>query len=137
MIDDEEEDVEKLLKRRISWKALLKGIVGFLLLGGAFVLITISQTSEGINTTYFLLGIMLMCLSSSVLVPIPTKKTELRHTISILKCESCGIERVRDYQDGDYVYKDTDLSCPNCEGRYKIHSVYSLKLKQKKSRKSK
>ena len=137
MIDDEEEDVEKILKRRISWKAVLKGILGFLLLGGGFVLIQIAQSSENINYTYFVSGIFLMCMASSVLVQVPKKKKEVRHTIWVLKCQKCGFERVNDYTDGDFVFKDTGIKCPNCEGTFKIQKVYSLKLKSKGRAKTK
>ncbi len=131
MIDEEEEDVEKILKRKISWKKVLKGILGFILLGGGFVLIQLSQASGSINPTYFILAIFLICMSSSVLVQIPKKTKEVRHTISVLQCQKCGVERVNDYKDGDYVFKDTGISCPNCDSTFKILKVYSLKLKSK------
>jgi hypothetical protein len=131
MIDEEEEDIEKLLKRRISWKSLLKGIFGLLFLGGAILLIQFSQTADGVNYTFFLLGITLMCMASTIMVPIPKKEKDVRHTISILKCEKCGSERVQDYKDGDFVHKDSKIACKNCDGHYKIQQVYSLKLKPK------
>jgi len=129
MIDEEEDDVENLLKRKISWKAILKGFFGLIMLGGAVLLIQFSRSEEGINYTYFFLAITLMCVASSIMVPIPERKKEVRHTISLLKCEKCGSLRVQDYMDGDFVYKDTETPCKQCSGNYKIHEVYSLKLK--------
>ena len=110
MIDEEEEDVEKILKRRISWKNVLKGILGFILLAGGVTLIQLGQSSESINYTYIILGIFLLCMSSSLLVQPPKKKKDVRHTISILQCQKCGLERVQDYKDGDYVFKDTGIN---------------------------
>lgn len=136
MIEEDEEDIEKILKRKISWKALLKSILGIILFVGSIFLIQYSQRGESINTTYFILGIMLMCIASSVMVPNPKKKKEVLHTVSILKCEKCGVERVHDYKDGDYVYKDTGIPCEKCDGSYKILCVYSLKLKSKGRTKS-
>ena len=135
MIDPEEEDVEKLLKRKISWKAVLKGILGLLLLGGAFFLITTFQNTQ--DSTYLILGIVLMCMASSILVPIPQKKNELRHTLTILKCDQCGSERVQDYKEGDFVFKDTGIPCRDCNSTYKILNVYSVKLKPKSRMKTK
>ena len=137
MIDEEEEDFEKILKRKISWKKLLKGTLGLIFLGGAFFLIEFSRSEEGINYTYFLLGITLMCMASTLMVPIPKKTKDLRHTVSILKCEKCGIERVRDYQDGDFVFKITSVNCETCNKPFKIQQVYSLKLKTKVKKKKK
>ena len=137
MIDEEEEDVEKLLKGKISWKAVFKGIFGFLLMGGAFVLITISQQGEEMNVTYFIFGIVLLCMASSIMVPVPKKKKDLRHTVSVLKCEKCGNERVHDYKEGDFVFKDTGIICDKCSLKYKILKVYSIKLKPQGKKKNK
>lgn len=136
MIDEEEEDVEEKLKRKISWKAVLKGIIGFLLLGGGFVLIQFSQSGDTTNTTYLILGITLLCMASSVMVPVPQKKKEVRHTISILKCKKCGYERVHDYAEGDFVFKETIMPCDKCDGNFQISKVYSLKLKSKGKKKT-
>ena len=129
MIDEEEENIEKLLKRKISWKNLLKGILGFILLGCAFLLITLAQQGEEVNTTYFMFGIVLICLGSSIMMPNRKKKKELRHTISILQCEECGNKRVQDYRDGDFVFKKTDSQCEKCKNQFKIIEVNSVKLK--------
>ena len=135
MIDEEEEDVEKLLKRKISWKAFFKGLLAFILGGGAFLLITFSQQGEEINITYFMFGIILLCMVSSIMVPVPKKKTDLRHTVSIHKCAVCGNKRVHDYKDGDFVHKDSGIVCEKCAGSYKIIEVYSIKLKQRGKKK--
>ncbi|TFG19225.1 MAG: hypothetical protein EU530_06815 [Promethearchaeota archaeon] len=136
MIDEEEEDVEKLLKRKISWKSVFKGLLGLILLGGAFTLITISRQGGEINITYFMFGIVLLCIASSVMVPVPKKKNELRHTVSIHKCAKCGNKRVHDYKEGDFVHKDSGIMCEECAGNYKIFEVYSIKLKARKKTKT-
>ncbi len=135
MIDQDEEDVEKLLKRKISWKSIIKGVLGLILLVGGVLLIEYFRRTQ--NSTYMLLGIVLLCMGSSVMVPIPQKKNELRHTISILKCDNCGSERVQDYKEGDFVFKDTEITCRDCSSTYLIHNVYSVKLKSKARKKSK
>jgi len=136
MIDEEEENVEDLLKRKISWKAVLKGLLGLILLGGAFTLITISQQGEGINITYFMFGVVLLCMASSIMVPKPKKKKELRHTVSIHRCDKCGEKRVHDYKEGDFVHKDSGIVCEKCAGTYKIFEVYSIKLKPRSKKKT-
>jgi hypothetical protein len=43
--------------------------------------------------------------------------------ITTLECPSCNLKRVRDFQRGDYVFKD-DEPCTRCEGKMVITGIH-------------
>ena len=53
--------------------------------------------------------------------------------VSILECPSCDLKRVRDFQRGDYVYKD-DEPCTRCEGTMIITGIHRRPEPEKKAR---
>lgn len=54
--------------------------------------------------------------------------------VTILECPSCELKRVRDFQRGDYVYKD-DEPCTRCEGTMLITGIHR-RAEEKKSKRS-
>ena len=52
--------------------------------------------------------------------------------VTILECQSCDLKRVRDWQRGDYVYKD-DEPCTRCEGTMLITGIHR-RVEEKKKR---
>ncbi|UCH57671.1 MAG: hypothetical protein JSV18_01775 [Candidatus Bathyarchaeota archaeon] len=52
--------------------------------------------------------------------------------ITILECASCDLKRVRDFQRGDYVYKE-DEPCTRCEGNMIITGIHRRAEPQKES----
>lgn len=53
--------------------------------------------------------------------------------VTILECPSCELKRVRDFQKGDYVYKD-DEPCTRCEGTMVITGIHRRAEPKKKTR---
>jgi len=53
--------------------------------------------------------------------------------VTILECPSCELKRVRDFQKGDYVYKD-DEPCTRCEGTMVITGIHKRAEPKKKTR---
>ncbi len=43
--------------------------------------------------------------------------------VTTLECPSCDLKRVRDFQRGDYIYKD-DEPCSRCEGTMVITGIH-------------
>ncbi len=43
--------------------------------------------------------------------------------VTTLECPSCDLKRVRDFQRGDYVYKD-DEPCTRCEGTMVVTGIH-------------
>ena len=54
--------------------------------------------------------------------------------VTILECPSCDLKRVRDFQRGDYIYKDNE-PCTRCEGTMVITGIHRrAEPKQKSTR---
>lgn len=67
---------------------------------------------------------------------ITTKKQDVPKVdvVTILECPSCELKRIRDFQRGDYVYKD-DEPCTRCEGTMLITGIHR-RAEEKKSKRS-
>jgi hypothetical protein len=51
--------------------------------------------------------------------------------VTILECPSCDLKRVRDFQRGDYVFKD-DEKCTRCEGTMLVTGIHKRANEKKK-----
>lgn len=127
---EEEKSPEEILKRKITWKSVLKNIITFIMLFGAFILITYFSSAETLGSTGMFLGITLLCIASSLMVPMDEDKKDLKHTLTMMKCEKCSKTIIKDFQEGDYVFKSAD-NCPQCNVPMKIQEIYQVKLKMK------
>ncbi|MFX1237783.1 MAG: hypothetical protein ACFFAS_03340 [Promethearchaeota archaeon] len=133
MIDDE--DDEAILNKKTSPKMVLKTLFVILLVViGAFIIyIGIFPENQVLN---FGLGFIVICLGTSI-IQMPSEPPEpVRQTLTILICERCSAKKVRDYKDGDFVYKKMD-ECNKCGVAMSIKQIYSVKLKQSPEKKSK
>ncbi|MCP4763666.1 MAG: hypothetical protein GY870_17985 [archaeon] len=129
MIDrEEEEEIEEILKKKFNWKSFLKGTLSFIFMGIAYL--SIFYTSLG----FF--GIILMCFASLFMISLPKKKNVVRQTLSRAKCENCGVQLVRDFKDGDFVFKKVGY-CSKCSNPLIIFDIYSVKLKEKEDKNKK
>jgi len=87
------------------------------------------------GSTYMILGATTLALSSYVLFQ--TRKRLLRLAlktqpiVTTIVCEKCGLKNVRDFQRGDYIFKEME-SCPKCNEKMLISSIYrEVKEKRK------
>ncbi len=88
------------------------------------------------GSTYMILGATTLALSSYVLFL--TRKRILKLALTTqpvtttILCEKCGLKNVRDFQRGDYIFKDME-PCPKCKEKMLITSIYSeVKEKRRK-----
>ena len=125
MIDDE--DDEDILKKKLTWKSILKNLfVIVAIIFGAFLIYSGSTPQTSYNTY---IGFMLIC-TASMLVQVQKPPPEpIRQTLSILACRICGLVKVRNYQDGDYVFRETG-TCSQCNKSMEITQIYSVRLKR-------
>ncbi|MGB5911147.1 MAG: hypothetical protein WBH31_08145 [Promethearchaeia archaeon] len=125
MIDDEDED--EILKKGVSLKSVLKNLLLVLLIIiGALFIYLASGTNQMTN---WFIGFTLICLGST-LIQIQKRQSEpIMQTLSILKCNVCGITKVRNYQHGDYVFREIE-TCNDCDESMLIEQIYSVKLKK-------
>jgi hypothetical protein len=124
----EEESDEDILEKDRSWKKILKYIVVaiLLILGALFFIVGIGPD---IFTNY-VIGIMLICFATTLSQMEKKPEEPIKQTLTILECNQCKGKKVRNYKNGDFVYRQTDEECPKCEGTMKIKEIYSVKLKR-------
>ncbi len=48
---------------------------------------------------------------------------EVQRIITTIICQKCGFKNIRDFQRGDYIFKETD-ACPKCNEKMMIASIY-------------
>ncbi|MFW9946160.1 MAG: hypothetical protein ACFFDX_04955 [Candidatus Odinarchaeota archaeon] len=126
MIDDEDED-EEILKKGTSLKSALKTILMILLIIIGALFVYLAGTTNQI--TNWFIGFSFICLGSTIL-QIQKRSTEpTMQTLSILKCNICGLTKVRNYQHGDYVFREIE-PCNDCNESMIIDQIYSVKLKK-------
>ena len=132
MID--EEDDEEILKKRVNLKTILKTIFVIVLIvfGAVIIYFPIFSGDQVIN---FIIGFMLICFGSMIIQYQTEPAEPKRQTLTILTCTMCGLTKVRNYNQGDFVYKRLE-NCEKCNDTMKISKIYSVKLK-KQTRKDK
>lgn len=95
----------------------------------------LSGDAEG-GSTYMILGATTLALSSYVLFQ--TRKKILKLALktqpvnTTILCEKCGLKNVRDFQRGDYIFKEVE-PCPKCNEKMLIASIYR-EVKEKRKR---
>jgi hypothetical protein len=127
MID--EEDDEEILKKKRSLKSILKNLVliGLIAIGVLFMYI------GGLDQIFSMtIGFIFICAGTTIFQMGKNPSDPIRQTLTILKCKSCKTIKVRNYEDGDFVFKSME-SCDKCNNTLEIQQIYSVKLK--KSRK--
>jgi Zn finger protein HypA/HybF involved in hydrogenase expression len=57
-------------------------------------------------------------------------KIEVPKVMTTIECKKCGTKTVREFQRGDYVYKDLD-ACPKCPGEKQLITAVYKEVKEK------
>jgi len=79
------------------------------------------------GTSLLLIGGLGLALSAYMLFQTRRKTMRLeikeQPVITTILCQKCGFKNVRDFQRGDYIFKETD-SCPKCNEKMSVASIY-------------
>ncbi|MBN1216068.1 MAG: hypothetical protein JXA99_11595 [Candidatus Lokiarchaeota archaeon] len=122
----EEEDEDEYLKKGTSWKKIGKHILVILIIIlGVVIMYT---PLIGNDITRFITGFMIICMGTSILQIQKEPPEAKKQTLTISQCESCKKRIIRDYEEGDYVFKRIE-KCDNCKINMEIIQIYSVKLK--------
>lgn len=85
-----------------------------------------------------IIGLLALGISMAVLYQTRGKassvKIEAPKVMTTIECtnKGCGFKTVREFQRGDYVFKDLDVTCQKCGGRQMITGIYKeVKEKEK------
>ena len=131
----EEEDDEAILNKGIKLKSVLKTLFVILLivLGALTIYIGIIPGDQLLN---FFIGFILICVGTTI-IQYPSEPSEpIKQTLTILTCSICGITKVRNFIQGDFVYKQLE-NCEKCNGLMQINQIYSVKFKKQTKKEKK
>ncbi len=122
----EEEDDEEVLKKKISFKSILKNLLFILIFILGWLFISFNFGDNQISS--WSIGFILMCLGLTFIQLQKTPPEPIRQTLTILICKLCGLTKVRNYEKGDFVFKRLG-KCDKCEELMEIKDIYSIRLK--------
>jgi len=124
----EEEDDEDVLKKSKSLKSVIKTlfVVLLIILGAITIYIGVFPENQFLN---FIIGFFLICFGTTIIQAPSRSKEPIRQTLTITKCPSCDITKVRNYIDGDFIFKKVE-NCNNCSDSMLVKQIYSVKLKK-------
>lgn len=116
-------------KKRISPILLAILLIALLLsVASIFQGIELSLTKNFDEGSFYLtLGATTLALSAYVLFQ--TRKRILKLALkaqpitTTILCEKCGLKNIRDFQRGDYIFKEVE-PCPKCNEKMVITSIY-------------
>ena len=123
----EEEDDEDILKKGVTFKSVLKNLflIFIIILGGLFIYLGIGPD----EISSWMIGFVLICFGATLMQIQKPPSEPTRQTLTILTCKLCGLNKVRNYEKGDYIFKKKD-HCEKCEDFMEIQQIYSVRLKQ-------
>ncbi|MFX0000799.1 MAG: hypothetical protein ACFE9Q_04905 [Candidatus Hodarchaeota archaeon] len=122
----EEEDDEEILKKRITFKSILKNILFIILIVVGVLFIYLDFGPDQISS--WSIGFILICFGATLIQFQKSPAEPIRQTLTILICKLCGLTKVRNYEKGDFVFKRKD-KCEKCEDLMEIKQIYSVRLK--------
>jgi len=125
-------EVEK--PRRISYLLLTIIIVTLAVSAVALSLALIDVDAQGnivlkqnIDGSLLLIGGSGFIVSAYMLLQTRrrTMRLEIKEhpVITTIVCQKCGFKNVRDFQRGDYIYKEAE-PCPKCNEKTSVTSIY-------------
>jgi len=114
-------------------------LVVFITLALSLVALIFSVTIIGENSDaawiLLALGLLGVAISTYVLVETRRRLSKLKITVppvnTTIECKKCGIKNVREFQRGDYIFKETE-PCQKCNDKMLITAIYrEVKEKEK------
>jgi hypothetical protein len=109
------------------------------LIFGATVLAGYFNIGSDLTSAYILLalGILGIALSAYVVVEARRRLLKLKVAVSpvmtTLECRKCGVKNVREFQRGDYIFKETG-PCQKCNDKMLITAIYKEVKEKEKER---
>jgi hypothetical protein len=122
----EEEDDEDILKKGITFKSILKNLISitFIILGAVFI-----YAGIGDQITSWSIGFLMICFGATLIQWQKSPVEPIRQTLTILICSLCGLTKVRNFEKGDFIYREIG-KCSECDKSMKIKQIYSVRLKK-------
>ena len=114
-------------RKRISY-LFLAIILVTLALSAVALYVALDEYGQGRDpTSLLLIGGSGFALSAYMLLQTRrrTMRLEIKEqpVITTILCQKCGFKNVRDFQRGDYIFKQID-PCPKCNEKMSVASIY-------------
>ena len=127
--------------RKVSPFFLVLILIGFVLsISALYVAVEsiLNPPENGALTSYSFLAVGFFGLAISAYMLLQSRGKprravlELPRVITTLECPKCDFKNIRDFQRGDYIFKETG-PCQKCEDKMTITAIYrEAKKKDKK-----
>jgi len=92
--------------------------------------------NAGIN--FAMIGVTTLALSTYMLFQSRRKMQKftlkMQRVATTILCQKCGFKTIRDFQRGDYIFKEAE-ECPKCKEKMLISSIYREVEKEEKEKK--
>ncbi len=95
------------------------------------------------GTAGFYMSIGMVTLALSTYMLYVTRKRmiriismEMQPLSSTVQCQKCGFKNIREFQRGDYVFKETDEPCPKDNQKMVISAIYREVKEKEKAKES-
>jgi hypothetical protein len=106
-------------------------LVVFITLALSLVALIFSVTIIGENSDaawiLLALGLLGVAISTYVLVETRRRLSKLKIIVppvnTTIECKKCGVKNVREFQRGDYIFKETE-PCQKCNDKMLITAIY-------------
>jgi hypothetical protein len=103
----------------------------------AALIFSVTIIGENSDAAWILLalGLLGVAISTYVLVETRRRLSKLKITVppvnTTIECKKCGVKNVREFQRGDYIFKETE-PCQKCNDKMLITAIYrEVKEKEK------
>jgi hypothetical protein len=107
------------------------------LIFGATVLAGYLNIGSDLTSAYILLALGILGIAISAYVVVEARRRLMKLKIAVspvmttVECRKCGVKNVREFQRGDYIFKETD-PCQKCNDKMLITAIYrEVKEKEK------
>jgi len=113
--------------------SLVALIFGAAVLGGYY------NIGSDLTGAYILLVLGILGIAISAYVVAEARRRLLKLKIAIppvmttIECRKCGVKNVREFQRGDYIFKETD-PCQKCDDKMLITAIYKEVKEKEKER---
>ncbi len=113
----------------LSLISIYEGLAEYLLPGG----------DAGTGSFYLSIGMITLALSMYMLLQtrrrmIRLPGIEMQPLSTTLQCQKCGFKNLREFQRGDFVFKQTDQTCPKDNEKMVISAIYREVKEKEKAR---
>ena len=88
----------------------------------------------GTGTSFIAIGISGLALSAYMLFQTRRRTLDMiikmQPVTTTVLCQKCGFKNLREFQRGDYIFKQTE-DCPKCKEQMQISSIYREEEEEK------